>query len=116
MNLTRQNVIYWLAIGWTIAIFVACSWPSSGMPNMSNTDKWGHAGVFAIFGILWVWSGRKPGWVIGIGIVYGMLIEIWQGVMPLGRSFDWYDGLADAVGVLLGVGLAIVSRRLRLFA
>ena len=109
MTFSRQTLFFWLAIGWTVAIFVACSWPGNGVPNLSNNDKWGHAFVFFVFGIFWVWSGRKPGWVIGTGIAYGMLIEIWQGVMPLGRSFDWYDGLADAVGVLIGVGLVLLS-------
>lgn len=110
---SRQTLFYWLAIGWTVAIFVACSWPSDTMPaNVSTNDKWGHALMFLIFSALWVWSGRKPGFVLLAGIAYGMLTEIWQGVTPFGRSFDWYDGLADAIGAVLGVGLAMLARRI----
>jgi len=112
MTIPRQSVFFWLAIGWTVAVFVACSWPSSGIPNsLSNNDKWGHVAIFLIFGALWLWAGGKPAQVIWAGIAYGMMIEIWQGIMPIGRSFDWYDGLADAVGVILGVGLALLARR-----
>jgi VanZ family protein len=108
MTFSRQTLFYWLAIGWTVAIFVACSWPSNAIHNdLSNNDKWGHALMFLIFAVLWVWSGRKPGFVLLVGIAYGMLTEIWQGVTPFGRTFDWYDGLADAVGVVLGVGLVV---------
>ncbi len=108
----RQPLFSWLAIGWTLAIFVACSWPSNTIPNsVSTNDKWGHALMFLIFAVLWIWSGRKPAQVIWAGIAYGMLTEIWQGVTPFGRSFDWYDGLADAIGVLLGVGLVVLGRR-----
>jgi VanZ family protein len=111
MSIPRQSLFFWLALGWSIAIFIACSVPQNGVPSLSNSDKVQHAAVFLVFGVLWMWSGRKPGWVIGVGSGFGMLIEIWQGVMPLGRSFDWYDGLADAVGVLLGVGLVLLGRK-----
>lgn len=112
MTISRQSLIFWLALGWSIAIFIACSLPHSGTPTFTTNDKWQHAAVFLIFGVLWMWSGRKPIRVIVAGIAFGMLIEIWQGVMPmLGRTFDWYDGLADAIGVLLGVGLVLLGRK-----
>jgi VanZ family protein len=112
MTIAGRSIPFWLALGWTIAIFIACSWPGDGMPNMANTDKWSHTGVFFVFGILWIWTGRKPSWVIAAGIAYGMLIEVWQGVMPIGRSFDWYDGLADGIGVIAGVLVAVALGRL----
>ncbi|KAB7732679.1 VanZ family protein [Rudanella paleaurantiibacter] len=113
MTIAGRSLQYWLAVGWTIAIFVACSLPGNGKVNLTNSDKWNHAGVFFVFGILWVNLGRRPGLVILAGIAYGMLIEVWQGIMPIGRTFDWYDGLADAVGVVVGVGVALLAERLR---
>lgn len=35
---------------------------------------------------------------IGWGIFYGVLIEILQLTLPINRSFEWMDMLADAVG------------------
>jgi VanZ family protein len=110
MTFSRQKLLFWAAIGWTVAIFIACSLPNKGLPDLSsNRDKWSHLAVFAVFGALWVWAGRKVGWVIAVGVAYGILIEIWQGIMPLGRSCDLFDALADGVGVVLGV---VVSEQL----
>ncbi|MHA6728112.1 VanZ family protein [Chryseobacterium sp. A301] len=35
-------------------------------------------------------------------ILYALLTEIWQDEMGLGRSLEFYDLVADSVGVLLG--------------
>ncbi|TAE30847.1 MAG: VanZ family protein [Cytophagales bacterium] len=108
----NRTLFLWLAIGWTVAMFVACSWPGKDAPNLSNNDKWGHALMFAIFAVLWMLTKRKTAvWVLGVGIAYGLFTEVWQGVMPIGRSFDWYDLLADAVGVVIGVGVASLVMR-----
>jgi len=69
-------------------------------------DKVQHICIFIAFAWLWVRAGRSVWWVLVAGAVYGMGIEVFQGVMPIKRSFDWYDGLADVVGTLIGVGLA----------
>jgi len=105
--LNRYRIMQLLALGWSLAIFIGCSLPGNGIPDLTNKDKWIHAGVFVGFGLLWRLSGRSAGWVITAGIAYGYLIEVYQGVMPfIHRSYDLYDALADAVGTVLGVGLA----------
>ena len=57
-------------------------------------------------------AGRSVKWVLLAGITYGLLIEIWQGVMPINRSFDLYDALADTVGTIIGIGLAWAMMKL----
>jgi VanZ family protein len=113
MNQTK--LLYYAAIGWTIAIFIGCSIPGDGLPHaFTSRDKVMHIGIFLLFGFLWRQLGRTIWWVLMAGAAYGMLIEIWQGVMPINRSFDLYDALADTVGTLLGIGLAeVVSRVVR---
>lgn len=37
---------------------------------------------------------------VGWGIFYGVLIEILQLTLPINRSFEWADMLADAIGSL----------------
>lgn len=114
MNLVqyRPQLLYYAALGWTLAIFIGCSMPSNGIPDLTNKDKWIHAGIFAGFGLLWRLTGRSSWWVIGAGIAYGYLIEVWQGLMTIiHRSYDLYDALADAAGTVVGVGVAILILR-----
>ncbi|HLL95618.1 MAG TPA: VanZ family protein [Spirosoma sp.] len=120
MNLSRINqtkLLYYAAISWTVAIFIGCSMPGDGLPyEVSNRDKLIHIGIFLIFGFLWRWLGYRVIIVLLSGAIYGFLIEVWQGVMPINRSYDLYDALADTVGTLLGIGLAdlmkiVISRK-----
>lgn len=106
------QLLYYAALGWTLAIFIGCSMPSNGLPDLTNSDKWLHGGIFLLFGLLWRLTGRSTGWVIGVGFAYGYLIEVYQGLMTfLMRSYDIYDALADAAGTVIGVGIALVILR-----
>nr|WP_293837600.1 VanZ family protein [uncultured Arsenicibacter sp.] len=104
--ITRKN--FWrLAILWTAIMFIGCAWPGNGMPSIDNFDKFEHLAIFALFAWLWLRAGRSVTWVLIAGVVYGMGIEVFQGAFPvLKRSFDLYDGVADAVGTILGILVA----------
>ncbi len=105
----------WLAIGWMIIVFIGCAWPGSGMPDMSHgRDKWMHLAGFAPFGLLWSLAGRRVVWVLAAGLIFGLLIEVYQGIMPIGRSFDLFDALADTVGTALGLAAFWLLHRLKL--
>ena len=105
--MNRKKLLYYAAIGWTLAIFVGCSIPGDGLPHaLTNKDKLLHVAIFSLFGYLWRRMGYSVWSVLLAGAAYGLLIEIWQGVMPINRSFDLYDALADTVGTVLGLGLA----------
>jgi VanZ family protein len=105
--MNRATLLYYAAIGWTITMFIGCSLPGEELPDMSGgRDKWLHIIIFVGFGLLWRLTGRSAWWVIIAGTLYGILIEIWQALMPLGRSGDVYDAIGDTVGTLIGVLLA----------
>lgn len=96
--------IRWLAIGWTLLIFIACILPSHDLPDLSSgRDKWTHLAAFGPIGFLWCWVGYKRVWVLLAGAGFGLLIEIYQGALTSSRSFDWFDLLADTVGVAMGI-------------
>ena len=70
-------------------------------------DKWAH---FAIFLGLAVWFAGlyqvRSYWRIAIGLLaFGVLIEVCQRGVGY-RSAEWMDVVADAVGILAGLGLA----------
>ena len=95
-----------LAIVWTVVVLGLCSIPRQEMPDGMGSDKLQHLGAFGILGALWYWAKPNPWWVIISGSLYGLFIEVWQYIMPIGRTFDLYDALADAVGVIVAVPIA----------
>jgi VanZ family protein len=104
---SKTKLIYYMALAWTIIIFIGCSLPGNELPDLSSgRDKWTHIAIFLPFGLLWRAAGRSNVWVLIAGIVYGSLIEIWQGIMPIGRSCDLLDAVADAAGVVVGLAVA----------
>lgn len=95
-----------LAIVWTLVILGLYSLPNKQMPKDLGWDKLHHFGSFGILGALWYWAKPHPMRVIVGGIAYGLFIEVWQHVLPIGRTFDLYDALADAIGVVVAIPIA----------
>jgi VanZ family protein len=101
-NLIENRYIAWLC---TFLIFVACVWPGSKMPEgpIIGFDKLVHVIMFLSFTTLWLSIyPKKPFVIIIIGFLYGFGLEICQQLMPFDRTFDWWDVLADTVGLLVG--------------
>jgi VanZ family protein len=87
--------------------------PSAG----TGWDKLNHVLAFAAVAACgWFAWGRTrhrtAGVVLG-ALVYGVLIELVQTQIP-GRSGEWPDLLADAIGIGLGLALAATLSRRRL--
>ncbi len=109
-----KNLLRYAAIGWTIAIFVGCALPANQIGvDLSGRDKVVHAAIFLIFGVGWRLLGYGFWRVLLAGFLYGFFLEIYQGVIPINRSFELADGVADTVGTLLGVLLAEGALRLK---
>ncbi|MFC5411998.1 VanZ family protein [Larkinella bovis] len=107
-----KQLIKWAAIGWTIAIFIGCAWPSDYLsPEMTTNDKFIHVGIFGLWGLLWGTVSKSPIRIFVIGVLYGFLIEIYQLVMPINRSFEWLDLAADSVGIALGLVVSVALMR-----
>lgn len=101
----------WLGLGivMLVVIGIVCLLPQQALPKVGLSDKTEH---FAAFGLLTFWFGtivvrRDLPWVALGVLLFGGLIELAQSAMGLGRSGDWWDLLADAIGVLLGCLLVL---------
>lgn len=72
-----------------------------------DVDKWLHAITFAILAVWFSGQYRRESyWRVGLGLIFfGVFIEICQRMVTY-RSSEWYDILADAVGILVGLALA----------
>jgi VanZ family protein len=102
----------YIAILWTIIIFVLCSFPSESLPK--NNDKVSHFIAFAGFSFFWFFHSKKPLLIMIIAALYGIGVEFWQAILPesFHRAFDWYDALADAVGGIIGYGIFLTYKKL----
>jgi len=108
----------WLAGLWTLGIVVALSVPPSSFNDVQpavGIDKLVHFALFAGFGGLWmrvlcppragVWAQcrRRVGALLVVGVFFAVGSEVYQGLLPIRRSGDPYDAVADGVGLLVGI-------------
>lgn len=103
-----------LAVAWSVLILVACSIPGSELPDSAllSHDKVGHFALF--FGFGWLWLRVAPGrvgTVLAAGIGYAIGSEAWQAALPLNRSGDVYDVVADVAGLLAGLAVRVWQTR-----
>lgn len=110
MHLTKAHIP---AIGWTLLIASSCLLPASVFQDFNFTlfelDKLIHLILYFTFVILWaisageIFTHKKKIKLAAVSIGYGILIEILQSVMSLGRSYDFDDIIANIAGCILGV-------------
>jgi len=116
-----RHATLWRAVGWlmllSIAIAMALPTPAVDI-ELENADKWVH--VFA-FGILGGWTAqlypfsRALLWrALGL-LAFAAGTELMQVLIPW-RSGDVADLAADAVGIALGISLALTPVGLTLQA
>ena len=110
--LPLRHPILWLLPGWGLLLLVATGSVIPGgvvVSGFSAADKIVHA--FSYF-VLMVWfSGmyarrRHPAIALTL-IVFGIVLEFVQARLPY-RLFDPLDLLANAAGILLGLGLSLL--------
>jgi VanZ family protein len=101
----------WFSVGLAIALATAvvCLMPGRNLPHVGISDKLKHLIAFAMLAF---WFGsilvrRDLFWLVLALLAFGGLIELAQEFMRLGRDGDPRDLLADAVGVLVGLLLAM---------
>ena len=114
----------WLAWFWTCVILFLCWLPRMYLVDeqrtskpffVPNFDKLVHLGIFAIFAVLWMRassSGRRAFWVLASGVALALITELGQELPIVNRDSSLADGLADSVGVLVGLGVFFASRKL----
>ena len=79
------------------------------VPLFNGADKVIHFMMYFLFSILFCWALKTelnyPGlfFIISVTVGWGILMEYLQLDMHIGRSFSWYDILANSLGVLSGI-------------
>jgi len=108
----------WLAALWTLGVLVALSLPPSSFRGAQpgvGADKLVHFVLFAGFGGLWMralcpplagdWlqCRRRAGALLVVGILFAVGSEVYQDLLPIRRSGDPYDAVADGAGLVAGM-------------
>ncbi|NEV94566.1 hypothetical protein G3567_10470 [Psychroflexus sp. YR1-1] len=83
----------------------------SSLPNLNvkNEDKFYHVLAYFLLNTIWLialkpftMKGFKSNLLISLGILtFGIVIEIFQELLTEIRVFDYYDILANGIGIIL---------------
>ncbi|MGE3284512.1 MAG: VanZ family protein [Pseudonocardia sp.] len=113
MEPTPTRRVWPFAVAFAVSLALLLS-PGSGTPTpFPDADKVVHVGLFAVLAVTGLLAWRAPVRLAAALVVYGAAIEVAQGILPIARSADPLDLLADAAGVALGVLLGwLMLRRL----
>ena len=105
-------VVFWAAM------FAGTHMPRVPMPHVSNVDKFFHFGGFAGLAFLMAWAiptqHGRPRWNVLVAALasvgYAAVDEFSQ--IPVGRTADVLDWLADTAGVTAGLTAYLITRTL----
>lgn len=115
----KPFILWILLIAYAGFLFYVGLLPSNELPSPGLWDKYEHALAYGLFaGIAFVllqtlkllWSPKKKFWVIfGCVLGHGVLLEILQS-FTLTREMSFWDGVADAVGAGVVLGISLYAR------
>ena len=103
-----------IAVAWTAGLFASTLAPGEYVPSVPllSFDKVVHVALFFGFAMLWLalYPAHLRAVMLG-GLAVGIAIEVLQHTLPIHRSGDALDVLADAVGLALAFGAHMWLRR-----
>lgn len=86
-----------------------CLIPADEVPNTGLSDKIEHAVAYAGLAVLGIWAFPRRYGRLAVGLMaLGIIIEVLQGLMNLGRQADVMDAVADGAGL----GLVLIAARM----
>jgi len=110
----NQSIRIFLVVLYACSITALSLLPPQDLPTVplfEGADKVVHFLMYFIFSFLLCWALKTENkfqrWllVIPVAIGWGIFMEYTQLSMHLGRSFSWYDILANGFGVMGGVAI-----------
>lgn len=109
----------WPGLFWAFFILILCLLPGEDIPTawwleLISADKWIHAALFAILTLLLIKGFQQQNKSVSLrnnaivysvfsGAVYGLALELMQKYFLAGRTFDWFDELANCAGCLIAI-------------
>ena len=107
------------AFAWAVVILILCGLPGSSFPKLSflewlRPDKIVHLILFGPQAFLLIngfvrqtkystLQSRAKSLGLAIAISYGIIVEVLQSTIFIGRSGDYRDAIANAIGAFIGL-------------
>jgi VanZ family protein len=118
-----KKYVFIITIFYSLALACVCLIPLKKLPDLgvSFADKIYHASTYFILAFLWYntlvlhFNTSKTKAIIYtslISIIFGIIIEVLQGVFTTTRHADIFDVLANSLGVLFAVSVLILKNRI----
>lgn len=104
-SVNLRRMFLGLAVLFALIIVVKSLMPAMPTLSISNIDKAAHMFAYCALGAVTLpaFARVKP-FIVWCGLcIFGASIEIIQGLLSTGRAFDFWDGVANALGALLAV-------------
>ena len=124
---SRGRPLVGLPLAWAALVLLLTLTPAQDMPDIPpweliSFDTAAHAFVFMLLAALTVFSVRRQqAWpqlrrwaylLVLLGCIsFGLLIEVLQTAMNLGRHGEWSDAISDSLGVGVSLLLSYSTRR-----
>lgn len=116
-----------ITIVWSLVILFLSLYPfqvkADSIQLWQHTDKIIHFSMYAVltfFVALCVnpknWLDNKSWLIVVICSLYGIIIELLQEIMKLGRSFDFLDIIANSLGVFFALTGYFTLKKHKFFA
>jgi VanZ family protein len=97
----------------TSALLYLCLAPSEALPKERIWDKAEHSLAWGVLaGTGFILFLRHPRMIAAFSLLLGVVVEILQGALPIGRHGDWRDLVADSIGVAAAVLLRVAMTHL----
>lgn len=119
-----EHKFLYIAIILTVGIAVGSliSLNNSALPTVQVSDKLIHLISYLLLSLSWLISFSKIAKSLKVNaliflliLLYGIIIEVFQGVLTIDRQFDFFDILANLVGIILAFTLFFtVSKKIRI--
>jgi len=114
------SCILFIAI-WYLSLFFNA--PETPLNDIKLIDKWVHIVMYGgTCTVLWIEYIRQHQhldyeslgfWAIGAPIIMSGIIELLQAYCTTNRNGDWYDLLANSIGVLLAAAIGMTLNKIR---
>jgi len=116
-----------IAISWNVLILIFCLINLSNINEVQkiripNLDKVVHFIFYTTSSFLWSWAllNKKASTfklnltliVFGL-ILFGLMVEFLQDILPTQRSFEWLDVLCNSLGVLFGTTVYLIYTKFK---
>ena len=84
-------------------------------PMLLELDKAAHCLLYFFFIIFWglKFENKKNNLraLLIVTIIFGLLLEIFQEILPFGRVFEWEDFIANTAGALIGFFILHLNKK-----